>query len=148
MSLNWSVFAIQRLRDYENRKEAEHNLTEQIKELEGRFVSIRTATIDGTPVKGGNENKREEMLINNIATREELQKNLDIVQTEIKITENGLASLTEEEGKILRMFYMQRQKGYIDRLCNELYISKTELYRQKDDALKKFTMMCYGIVEL
>lgn len=148
MSLNWSVFAIQRLRDYENRKEAEHNLAEQIKELEDRFVSIRSATTDGTPVKGGNENKREEMLINNIATREELQKNLDIVQTEIKITENGLASLTEEESKILRLFYMQRQKGYIDRLCNELYISKTELYRQKDDALKKFTMMCYGIVEL
>jgi hypothetical protein len=148
MSMNWCAFAIQRLKDYEARKEAAENLKEQIKNLENKFTSIRAATTDGTPVKGGNENKREEMLINNIATREELQKNLDIVQTEIKITESGLSSLTAEENKILRLFYMQRQKGYVDRLCNELFVSKTELYRQKDEALKKFTMICYGIVEL
>ena len=148
MSLNWCVFAIQRLKDYETRKEAADSLTEQIKNLESKFTSIRAATTDGTPVKGGNENKREEMLINNIATREELQRNLDTVKKEIEITEKGLASLTPEETKILTLFYMQRQKGFVDRLCNELYISKTELYRQKEDALKKFTMVCYGIVEL
>ena len=148
MSLNWCVFAIQRLKDYETRKEAADSLTEQIKNLESKFTSIRAATTDGTPVKGGNENKREEMLINNIATREELQRNLDMVQKEIEITEKGLASLTPEETKILTLFYMQRQKGFVDRLCNELYISKTELYRQKEDALKKFTMVCYGVVEL
>lgn len=148
MSLNWCVFAIQRLKDYETRKEAADNLTGRIKNLESKFTSIRAATTDGTPVQGGNENKREEMLLNNIATREELQRNLDIVQSEIEITEKGLERLTPEEKRILTLFYMQRQKGFVDRLCNELYISKTELYRQKEDALKKFTMVCYGIVEL
>lgn len=148
MSVNWCVFSIQRLKDYESKKDAVANLTEQIKLLEDRFASIRSATTDSTPVQGGNDNKREEMLIYNIATREELKNNLEIIQHEIDITEKGLAALTETELKILTRFYINRSKGYVERLCDELYISKTELYRQKEDALKRFTMVCYGIVEL
>ena len=148
MSLNWTVFAIQRLRDYETRKEAAGNLEKQIKELEDKAVSIRVSATDGISVRGGNENKQANKLMNNIATREELQRNLDIVQSEIEITEKGLAALMQEERKILSMFYMNRSKGYVDRLCNDLYISKTELYRQKEEALKKFTLVCYGIVEI
>lgn len=148
MSTNWCVFSIQRLKDYENRKAAVDTLTEQIKLLEDKFTAIRSATTDGTAVKGGNENRREEMLIHNIATREELENNLKITRHEIAITEKGLAALNEDETRILTRFYINRSKGYVERLCDELFVSKTELYRQKDEALKKFTMVCYGIVEL
>lgn len=148
MSFNWCVFSIQRLRDYESRKQAVESLKEQICSLEDKFTNIRSATTDSTPVQGGNDNKREEMLINNIATRDELKNNLKIAKHEISITEKGLAALTEDEKKILHRFYINRSKGYVERLCDELFISKTELYRQKDEALKKFTMVCYGIVEL
>ena len=148
MSLNWSVFAVQRLRDYEDRKTAVENITDQIKALEQRFTAIRSATTDGTPVQGGNENKREEMLINNISTREELKKNLDIITREIEITEKALDKLTDEERLILTRFFIERQKRYVERLCGELFVSKTRLYQMKDAALKKFTLACYGIVEL
>ena len=148
MSLNWCIFSIQRLQDYEARKEAIDSLTEQISLLEDKFTAIRSATTDSTPVQGGNENRREQMLIHNIATREELQKNLEITKNEVEITEKGLAALTETERRILTRFYINRTKGYVERLCDELYISKTELYRQKEDALKRFTTVCYGIVEL
>jgi ArpU family phage transcriptional regulator len=148
MSLNWCIFSIQRLRDYEARKEAIDSLTEQISLLEDKFTAIRSATTDSTPVQGGNENRREQMLIHNIATREELQKNLELTKNEVEITEKGLAALTETERRILTRFYINRTKGYVERLCDELYISKTELYRQKEDALKRFTTVCYGIVEL
>lgn len=148
MSLNWCIFAIQRLRDYEDRKRAIDSLAEQINSLEDKFTAIRAATTDSTPVQGGNENRREQMLIHNIATREELKNNLEIIKQEIDITEKGLDVLTETERLILTRFYINRSKGYIERLCDELFISKTELYRQKDEALKRFTMVCYGIVEL
>lgn len=148
MSLNWSVFAVQRLRDYEDRKTAVENITEQIKALEQRFTAIRSATTDGTPVQGGNENKREEMLIRNIAEREELKNNLDIITREIEVTEKALDTLTDEEKLILRRFFILRQKGYVERLCDELFVSKTRLYQKKETALKKFTLACYGIVEL
>lgn len=148
MGANWCVFSIQRLKEYNDNLEAVDNLEEQLEMMEERFTAIRSATTDGTPVQGGNENKREVMLINNIATREELQNNLNILRHEISITEKGLEALTEDERKILTLFYINRTKGYIDRLCEELFISKTELYRQKDEALKRFTKLCYGIVEL
>ena len=148
MSLNWSTFAVQRLRDYEDRKTATENIREQIKNLEEKFTSIRAATTDGIPVQGGNENRREEMLIHNISTREELKNNLDIITREIAITEKGLAALTDEEKHILTRFFILRGKGYVERLCDELYVSKTRLYQKKDAALKKFTMACYGVVEL
>lgn len=148
MSLNWCIFAIQKLRDYESRKESVKNLKEQISHLEEKAVAIRSATTDSTPVQGGNGNRREEMLIHNITAREELKKNLAIAENEIALTEKGLAALTDNELKILTRFYISRSKGYVERLCDELFISKTELYRQKDEALKKFTMLCYGIVEL
>ena len=148
MSLNWSVFAVQRLRDLEGRKTAVENITEQIKALEQRFTAIRSATTDGTPVQGGNENKREEMLIRNIAEREELKNNLDIITREIAVTEKALDTLTDEEKLILTRFFILRQKGYCERLCDELYVSKTRLYQKKETALKKFTLACYGIVEL
>lgn len=148
MSLNWSVFAVQRLRDLEDRKTAVDNITEQISALEERFTAIRSATTDGTPVQGGNENKREEMLIHNISTREELKTNLDIITREIAVTEKALDTLTEEEKLILTRFFILREKGYVERLCDELYVSKTRLYQKKEAALKKFTLACYGIVEL
>lgn len=148
MSVNWCTFSIERLKDYNNKKEAVENLTEQIMILKENFTAIRSATTDGTPIKGGNSNRREEMLIKNIAMREELKNNLKIAKHEIAITEKGLASLTETEKKILTRFYIQRSKGYVERLCDELFVSKTELYRQKEEALKKFTTVCYGIVEL
>ena len=148
MGVNWCIHSIQRLKEYNDNLEAVDNLTEQIEMLNDRFTAIRSATTDGTPVQGGNENKREVMLINNIETREELQNNLDIVKHEISITEKGLNALSEDEKRILTLFYINRTRGYIDRLCEELFISKTELYRQKDEALKHFTKVCYGIVEI
>ena len=148
MSFNWCLFSIQRLKDYESRLAAVDSLTEQIKALEDKYVSIRSAVTDSTPVQGGTGNKREEMLVQNISTRQELENNLDFIKHEISVTEKGLAVLTEDEKKILTRFYINRSKGYIDRLCDEVFVSKTELYRQKDEALKKFTMACYGVVEL
>ena len=148
MSTNWCTFSIERLRDYENKKAAVVSLTEQIKILEDKYKSIRSATTDSTPVQGGNGNRREEMLINNISTREELKNNLKITKHEITITERGFEALDDTEKKILKRFYINRSKGYVERLCDELFISKTELYRQKDEALKKFTSACYGIIEL
>lgn len=148
MSINWCNFSIQRLRDYESKKQAITNITEQINILEEKYTAIRSATTDGTPVQHGNGNHREEMMINNITAREELKTNLKITKREVAITEKGLAALDETETKILTRFYINRSKGYVERLCDELFISKTELYRQKDVALKKFTTVCYGIVEL
>ena len=145
--MNWATVSIQRLKDYEIRKQAVENTAEQIEMLEERFKAIRSATTDGTPTPT-NTNRREEMLAYNITMREELKNNLAFAQREIALTEKGLAACTEKEKRILSLFYITRTRNHIQQLCDELYVSKTELYRLKDEALRKFTIAMYGIVDI
>ena len=146
--MNWQKISIQRLRDYENRKRALELIPEQLETLELHFTSIRSATTDGTPVTGGDTNRREDALITNIVMRDELKNNQTIAEREINITDKGLAALTEEQRRILNVFFVNRPYRHIEILCEELHIEKTKLYMEKDEALKRFTMACYGVVEV
>lgn len=146
--MNWQIVSIERLKSYEARRQALQLIPEQLKTLEMSFEAIRAATIDAVPVHGGGGNKREEALIDNIVRREELERNLKIAEQEVKITEEGLSGLTEEQQRILEMFYIDRPRGHVERLCEELFLEKSRVYALKDEALKKFTVACYGIVEI
>ena len=145
--MNWAVIAIQRLRDYENRKQAIANIPAQIKTLEMQCEALRSANTDGTPVHGGT-NKREDMLVNNITKREELKNNYRIAKREVELTEKGLAALSEEDRKILELFYINRPTDYIERLCEELCVERSRVYTLKDRALHNFTVVVYGIIEI
>lgn len=145
--MNWQKISIDRLRDYETRQRALLLIPEQLESLNMSFSAVRAARTDGTPVKEGG-NKREDALINNIVMRQELERNLEIVEAEIEITEKGLASLTEEEKTVLYKFFINRPRRHIEELCESLNYEKTRIYEIKENALRKFTLACYGIVEL
>ena len=146
--MNWQKVSIERLRDYETRKQAIENIPEQIETLELSFTAIRSATSDATAVRGGGGNTREDALINNIVMRDELKRNLEIVKREIRITEKGLEGLTAEQRNILDKFFIKRMRGHVEELSEELHIEKSRVYSLKDEALKKFTIACYGVVEI
>lgn len=146
--MNWQRISIERLKDYKARCDALESIPEQIETLEQSFTSIRAATLDATAVKGGGGNKREDALINNIAMREELKQNLEIAKREVEITERGLSKLTKDQKLILDKFYIDRTHGYVEDLCDRLCVERSRVYTLKDDALKKFTMCCYGVIEI
>lgn len=146
--MNWKKVAIERLRDYKNRECACSIIPEQLVMLRDDFTSIRSTRTDATAVRTGNGNKREDALIENIVKREELKKNLRIAKREVDITHKALKQLTDEEYKILDRFYISRIPGHVERLCEELCIERTRVYELKDEALKKFTLAAYGIVEI
>ena len=146
--MNWKKISIERLREYEARKEALELIPEQTEALELSFTAIRSATTDGTPVNGGGGNKREDALINNIVQREELTRSQEIAKREVEITEKGLALLTDEQKKILYHFYMHRTRNHVERLCEEMCYEKSKIYELKDEALRIFTMATCGVVEI
>ena len=146
--MNWQTVAIQRLKNYEAKKLSLETIAEQIKGLEAEFTGLRAATTDGMPVSGTNSNKREEMLVSNIAKREELKRNYRIAKGEVNVTEKALEILTEQEKRILYIFFINRPSGHVQLLCEEMFVEKSKLYLMKDEALKKFTRACYGVVEL
>lgn len=146
--MNWQKISIERLRGYELQKQAAESIPEQIKTLEMSFTAIRAASADATAVRGGGGNSREDALINNIVMREELKRNLEIVTREIQTTEKGLEGLSADQRRILQKFFISRTRGHIESLCEELCVEKSRVYVLKDEALKRFTFACYGIIEI
>ena len=143
--MDWKREAIDDLRNYTRRKQSLENLSRRIEALELDSLSVR-AGLGSEPVSGGTS-MAEDRMINNISERERLGHNLCSVRRLVELTEQGLGSLTREERLVLERFFVNRQRGYLERLENELGYERRQIYRIKDNALKKYTMVMFGIVE-
>lgn len=144
--MNWKYIAVDKLKDYGAKKTGAANLADEIRELEYRRRSIRSATGDGTPVQGGGS-RREAMLLNAITLQDEMEENLLLTEGWISRVERGLAALNEEERTILSRFYIYPEKGAAERLAMDLGIDVKTVYHRKDNALRRFTLAMCGCME-
>lgn len=144
--MNWKNEAMEKLRDYEAKKQCLVSIQEEIRQLKEQYGAIRSSTSDGTPIAGGGS-RRENMLISNIVKREELTRAYRQAAGWVRLVDAGLEILSQEEKLILDRFYINPAKGNVDRLCEELGVEKPSVYRRKDDALRHFTMCLYGAIE-
>ncbi len=143
----WKFKAADKLRDYDAQKAALLNLPEEIKRLESEACSIKSATADGTPVKGGGSG-REDRLLSNIVKREELKALLHRASLAVATVERGLAVLNPDERHMLEVMYIAREKGYIERLMDEYgLMEESSLYKRANKALRHFTIAMYGATE-
>ena len=145
--MNWKFEAMEKLRLYEAKKQSLRSIPEEIERLESAMKSIRSATADGTPVKGGGSG-REDMMLSNIVHREELDRALEQAKKWVDLVDAGLEILSQDERLILDRFYIHPARGNVDRLCGELGIEKTQVYTKKDSALHHFTISLYGCSEI
>ena len=143
----WKYKAIDKLKDYTAQKASLENIPEEISRLESEAYSIKSATSDGTPVKGGGSG-REDRLLSNIARRGELDLMLDRAKKSVSIVERGLNVLNQEERHILDVMYIYREKGYVSRLMDEYNLAEeSSLYKKANKALLHFTIAMYGSTE-
>lgn len=145
--MNYKDWTIPRLKELPQLEKALDNIPERIKVLEAEYTNIRAVRTDATPVHGGT-NTREEMLIANIAEREELSARYDIAKRNVEQMRNALADLEPNERKALEMFYIHRCKNHVERLCAEFGYEKSQVYAIKDEALIKLAKILYGCAEL
>lgn len=143
---DWKISAIEKLKQYEAKRQALEIIPMQIAEIESTMTSIRSGA-NIAPVSGGKSTGKENMLLSCIVQKEELQRNLDRVKLWIEFMEKGLAVLDQEEQLVLDRFFIHPAKGNIDRLCGELFIEQSQVYKRRDKALRKFTIALYGCVE-
>lgn len=144
--MNWKSEAVEKLRQYEAKKQSLQNIPKEIKRLESAMSSIRSATSDGTPVPGGGSG-REDMLLSNIVQIEELERSLEQARIWVGLVNAGLEILSEEERLILDRFYIHSEMGAANRLAGDLNIDIKTVYRRKDAALRRFTISLYGGTE-
>ena len=141
--MNWRGEAVEKLRKYDAMCRSLQNIPLEVKRLEADARAIRGARTDGTPVKGGGSG-REDALINNIAHRQELTWALEQAKYGVDITRRGLETLTPEEKLVLQRFYLTPEQGSVKRLCMELGVEQSSIYRKRDKALRKFALALYG----
>ena len=143
----WKYKAIDKLKDYSAQKVSLQNLPEEIARLESEACSIKSATADGTPVKGGGSG-REDRLLSNIVKREEHKAMLQRAKLAVGMVDRGLDVLSQEERHILDIMYIIREKGYVDRLMAEFNLQEeSSLYKRANKALLHFTIAMYGATE-
>lgn len=143
---DWKISAIEKLKQYEAKRQALEIIPMQIAEIESTMTSIRSGA-NIAPVSGGKSTGKENMLLSCIVQKEELQRNLDRVKLWIEFMEKGLNILDQDELLVLDRFFIHPAKGNIDRLCGELFIEQSQVYKRRDKALRKFTIALYGCVE-
>lgn len=143
--MDWKREAIEDLRNYTRRKQSLENLPRRIEALEQDSLSVR-AGLGSEPVSGGTS-MAEDRMINNISERERLGHNLCSVRRLVELTEQGLDSLTREERLVLERFFINRQRGYLERLMDELGYEKSRIYQIKDIALRKYTLQQFGMID-
>lgn len=144
--MKWKNEAMEKLRRYGVMREALLNIPAEIQRLEADACALQGVATDQTPVRGGG-GRREEALINNFVQRQELALSLAQVQRWLTMADRGLLALTEEERLVLKRLYLSPEKGALERLCSELGMEQSSVYRKRDQALERFTIALYGFSE-
>lgn len=139
--MNWKNEAMEKLRRYDAMRNAVKNIPLELERLEEEASGIWEAK-----AKGDSEKLDGQMLDNQIQRRE-LHKALDMANGWLHSVEGALSTLNPEEKLVLHRFYLFPQRGNVDRLCQELGVEQSSVYRKRDKALYKFTLALYGTVE-
>lgn len=130
--MNWKNEAAEKLRQYEAMQRAKQNLPREIQRLRVAALAIR-------------EKGESQQLMNNLAHRQELQWTLEQTKCWLDVTERALSCLSGEEKHILHRLYISPEKGGIQRLCQELGVEQSSVYRRRDRALQHFATALYGL---
>lgn len=144
--MNWKVEATDKLRRYDAVKQAMVNIPEEIRRLEGEAYSLRSKNMEDAPVRERGC-RPEDVLLSNLVQRQELTMALEQTADWLRIADRALSALTPEEKLILHRLYIYPERGSLDRLCQELKVEQSSIYRKRDKALRKFTYALYGICE-
>lgn len=140
----WRMQAVNDLQTLNACRQALINIPERIAELEAQSTSIRSATADGTPVKGGGSG-REYMLLNNITERDNLKESLEQTKKKVAKIDRALEVLTVTERRILQVRFIDREPGALSKLSCELNLDERTVKNRQADALNQFAIAMRGI---
>ncbi len=115
--------------------------------LKEEMVTLKGVSTDRVPVRGGGS-RMEDALVNNIVERQRLEPTYKFTCKLVDLTKRGLEALEPQERDLLQKFYVEDSKYTADRLCEELHLERSRVYRLKDQALYHFTINMYGIERL
>ena len=143
--INWKKELIDELKSHEARKEAIYNLTERIDLTKNQIYNI-SACQTAEKVETSHDNS-DDIRLSKMVELEKLRIRKVITQKRVKLVQKCLDSLSKEQRLIIEHFYIKRTEGYIAELEEALFLSRTQIYKEKDNALHRLVELMYGIGE-
>lgn len=144
--MNWKTEAVEKLRRYDAMCRAVRNIPLELKRLDGEYTALGGTWCGGTG-KSGNGRSQEDRMMNNIMTRQQLKWSLDQATNWTEQVSGALSGLNPQERLILQQMYILPQTGAVGQLMDALGMEKSSIYRNRDKALRKFTLSLYGVEE-
>lgn len=145
--MRWKEEAQRRLQDYPTVCLAVDNIKEEIRRLEAAGTAISSVRTDLVTVRQSGKRK-EDQLLDNILCRQELTQALEDTKKWIAVTNKALDALDPEEKVLLQRMYIKPVAGGVSQLCMLMNMEKSNIYRKRDRALRKFATVLYGTVAL
>lgn len=130
--LNWKGSAVEMLSSYNARVQSLDSLDLQLQRLEQALRDIRMA------------HREDDQVLDNMVKRLELSQARRDAKLCIRLTENALEVLTEQEQQLLKQLYISPRWGNLRELEIDTGMTRSTLYRKRDQALRKFTVALYG----
>ena len=141
--MNWKLEAKEKLQSYPTRRASVQSLKNELRRLEYEAEGLKSPTL-GESVQLSHS-AQDDRIVTNLVHRKELEQRLRETELWLETVDGALSALTEQERLILRRMYMEGGRGNLDRLCQELELEKSMVYRRRDAALERFTSALYGI---
>ncbi len=141
--MNWKNEAIEKLSRYHAMCVSLENIPAELRRLEQQAAGLRGIPTDSPCVKGS-PSRREDVLLGSLVHRQELEWGLEQAQLWVGSTQRALSVLDPESRQILDCLYIHPQSQGVRRLCQELNVESSTLYRKRDKALRAFTLALYG----
>ncbi|MEL4106765.1 DUF1492 domain-containing protein [Oscillospiraceae bacterium WX1] len=145
--MNWRKEAENELKDYGRYHESLKHYSDMLKDIDNDITSIGAVKLDVAPNGGSSTHSREDWFINKLEKKNEIDTKITLVKKRMELIERALQTMSRDEKRILQLFFVERPKNYIDRLCDELGYEQSNLYYHKDIALRKFTLAIFGVID-
>ena len=144
--MDWKKEAAEKLRDLEVKKQALRSIPDERERIRCVMEGIRSAGVDGDPVKGSTT-RREDRLLGCIVKLQELDRSEKQAKLWVRMVDGALNKLDHDDRLVLDRLYVCPVKNGVDALCEELAVERATVYRRRDGALRSFTLAMYGGIE-
>lgn len=144
--MNYCDFARDLLRNKRQLEASYENISFQLETLEIEKYSASGNSACCAPKKGGGSTY-EDKLVSLIMLTDRYREKLNNLSKSLAAIELGLAVLDGYETDLLNAFFVYGVKEAAESLSAKYYKERAQIYRDKTEALKKFTRAIFGVVE-
>lgn len=142
-TVNYKKLAINELRTLKDLEKSIKLGERRIKDIEqsssGKSYSL------GLGIQKSNDNNTEDYIIALISEKEKTEQQVAINKLKLSSIQAVLQEMTDDENKILKVSYIERKRYHYVQLEQELYCSHTSVYNKRNEALKKYILLRFGV---